>query len=157
MKVQKPTRDRNPPKPLEMIDNPRNLQNPPGRCPGRGAGPENTKQLAKHCSAVQCSAVQCSATEKTFAGKKIPFCILNHKQAQHEGVRYGCNQCDYKAPYNGQLTKHKQDQHEGVRFGCDQCEYKATIKGHLARHKRPSWNTYKREKAVPAWMSYSSK
>ena len=38
-----------------------------------------------------------------------------HKQAQHKGVRFGCDQCDYKACQQGDLIKHKNGKHEGVR------------------------------------------
>ena len=54
----------------------------------------------------------------------------------HEGVGYGCDQCDYKAVHKGHLKIHKESKHEGVRYGCDQCDYKATLKTDLKRHKQ---------------------
>ena len=31
-----------------------------------------------------------------------------------------------KLPIRAYLTTHKQSKHEGVKYECDQCEYKAT-------------------------------
>ena len=38
---------------------------------------------------------------------------------------YGCDQCKFKATQQGDLKKHKQSKHEGVRYGWNQCDYKA--------------------------------
>ena len=54
-----------------------------------------------------------------------------HKQSVHEGVKYPCRQCDYKATSKGNLTQHKRVVHEGVKYPCRQCDHKATSKGHL--------------------------
>ena len=32
--------------------------------------------------------------------------LLKHKKSIHEGVKYPCDQCDYKATEKGQLLKH---------------------------------------------------
>ena len=58
--------------------------------------------------------------------------LTTHRQSKHEGVRYYCDQCDYKATLHIRLTTHKQSKHEGVRYECDHCDYKATQKSNLA-------------------------
>ena len=49
----------------------------------------------------------------------------------HEGIKYQCDHCDYKATQKGSLKKHKMSVHEGIKYQCDQCEYKAAQKGDL--------------------------
>ena len=34
----------------------------------------------------------------------------------------------------GSLKRHKESIHEGVRYSCDKCDYKATILNNLKRH-----------------------
>ena len=57
-----------------------------------------------------------------------------HFKSKHEGVKYPCYQCDYKATQKGNLLTHLKSKHEGVKYPCDQCDYKATEKGNLLRH-----------------------
>ena len=38
--------------------------------------------------------------------------------------------------WNSDLSKHKQPEHEGVIYECDQCEYKATDNDYPSRHKK---------------------
>ena len=47
-----------------------------------------------------------------------------------------CNQCDYKIPEQGNLTKHKLNKHEDVNYACNQCTYEATTKGRLKHHQK---------------------
>ena len=42
-----------------------------------------------------------------------------HIQSKHEGVKYACDQCDYQASYQSDLTKHIKSKHEGIKCGCD--------------------------------------
>ena len=37
-----------------------------------------------------------------------------HLKSVHEGVIYGCNQCDYRATTQGNLTSHINLMHEGL-------------------------------------------
>ena len=62
--------------------------------------------------------------------------LLEPKISIHEGVRFPCEQCDYKATRRGHLLRHKQLIHEGVivMVPCDQCDYKAKEKRSLTKH-----------------------
>ena len=57
------------------------------------------------------------------------------KMSVHEGIKYHCDQCDYKATLKSNLKKHNMSIHEGIKYQCDQCDYKATQKGNLKGHK----------------------
>ena len=60
--------------------------------------------------------------------------LLTHIKSIHKGVKYPCDQCDYKATYKNHLLKHIKSRHEGVKYNCDQCDYKATFKHNLLSH-----------------------
>ena len=60
--------------------------------------------------------------------------IRNNKAIKKEGVRYFCNQCDYQAGYQSDLTRHIQSKHEGVKYACNQCGYQATRQSRLTIH-----------------------
>ena len=42
---------------------------------------------------------------------------------------------DLEANFAGHLKEHVESIHEGVRYSCDQCDYRATTKGNLKRHE----------------------
>ena len=57
--------------------------------------------------------------------------IKEHKESVHDGQRYPCHKCDYKA------TSKSHDAapiHNVQRYPCDQCDYKATLKQSLKLH-----------------------
>ena len=62
--------------------------------------------------------------------------LLTHVQSKHEGVRFPCDQCDYKAVQKPSLVRHIKTVHEGVKFPCEECDYKAAQKFTLMRHKK---------------------
>ena len=68
--------------------------------------------------------------------------LKKHIDSIHTGVCYPCDQCDYKATVTGSLKKHVESTHEGVRYPCDQCDYKATTKGSLKRHQKRKHQWY---------------
>ena len=49
-----------------------------------------------------------------------------HKQSVHQDVKYACDQCEYQATSQVNLTKHIQSKHEGIRYACDQCDQQFT-------------------------------
>ena len=38
---------------------------------------------------------------------------------------YGCNECDYDKSQKGILNRYKMANHEGVIFSCNQCDFTA--------------------------------
>ena len=57
-----------------------------------------------------------------------------HHKARHEGVKYPCIRCGFKASSKRFLLSHSKGKHEGVKFLCVQCHYKASQKGTLLIH-----------------------
>ena len=52
-----------------------------------------------------------------------------HVKSVHDGVKYNCERCDYKATTKSSLCMyivHVQSIHEGVKYNCKICDYKAT-------------------------------
>ena len=52
------------------------------------------------------------------------------------GVEYYLNQCNFQTSYTSYLRSHMQIRHEGQRYSCDYCEYRATKLKELERHKQ---------------------
>ena len=61
--------------------------------------------------------------------------LKTHQESKHEGVRFECDKCDYKAMQMGNLKTHKESKHECVRYECDKCDYKATQLSNLETNK----------------------
>ena len=61
--------------------------------------------------------------------------LKQHKENIYKGVRYACDSCDYNATTTDNLKKHKDFMHKGIRYSCDLCDYTATRKDHLKLHK----------------------
>ena len=51
-----------------------------------------------------------------------------------EGVKYPCDQCDYKATLPHHLQQHIKSIHDGVKYPCNKCDYKATRPDNLQQH-----------------------
>merc|ERR1711884_758069 len=62
------------------------------------------------------------------------FDLQTHIKSVHEGQKFQCPQCEYKATRKGHLQTHIKSVHEGQKFHCPQCEYKATRIDSLQRH-----------------------
>ena len=52
----------------------------------------------------------------------------------NKGVKFPCDQCDYRATKKCNLLTHINSIHRGFQLLCGQCDYKATQKGHLLTH-----------------------
>ena len=62
--------------------------------------------------------------------------LLRHIKSRHEGVKYPCNQCDYNTTQKTYyLLTHMKSKHKGVKYPCDQCDYKATQRYALSKHQ----------------------
>ena len=66
--------------------------------------------------------------------------LMTHIKSRHEGVKFPCDQCDYKATLKRNLLTHIESLHKGITFACDQCEYKATYKNALLKHQKRKHN-----------------
>ena len=62
--------------------------------------------------------------------------LTSHQQSIHEGKKYPCRECDYKATTNSNITTHQQSIHEGKKFLCLECDFKATTKSSLTKHQQ---------------------
>ena len=60
--------------------------------------------------------------------------LIMHMKSEHEGVKYPCDQCDYKATWKHSLKRHFKSKHVGVKHACDQCDHKATQRSDLFIH-----------------------
>ena len=60
--------------------------------------------------------------------------LLTHKQTDHQGVKYACDQCDFQTTQQGHLTVHKQSKHEAEKYACNRCDKKFTLQSSLIRH-----------------------
>ena len=74
---------------------------------------------------------QCPDCGKEFS---IRHAMLRHHRSAHQGVRYPCSQCDFKAAFSSDLKKHVESAHEGVKYPCNHCQYQATQRINLNRH-----------------------
>ena len=96
----------------------------------------------------QTSMYQCPFALCEFETKWTSY-LKTHIKNIHEGKKFKCNQCEYRANKKGNLLKHISEVH-GVdryilrnnteneplqcRYPCSKCDYKATQKANLQRH-----------------------
>ena len=60
-----------------------------------------------------------------------------HKQANHIGIKYTCNQCDFESEILKEIdTHHQNEKHQGMKFQCRFCKYKASCRGNLKIHRQ---------------------
>ena len=59
--------------------------------------------------------------------------LYTHIKGAHEGLKYYCNDCDYKATHRGTVTTHIKAGHEGERNFVN-CEYNATARSSFLQH-----------------------
>ena len=80
------------------------------------------------------SPARTSASPVTWSASSTSVTVSRRIKSKHKGVKFPCDQCNYKATQRGHLLRHIKSIHDGVKFPCDQCDYKATQKGDLLRH-----------------------
>ena len=96
--------------------------------------PENNIRKKEPCNQISITnpkSTECPDCGKGFARKHV---MLDHYRNKHEGIKYPCNLCDYKANDRSNLRQHVKSKHEGVKYPCNQCYYQATMKNDLKRH-----------------------
>ena len=70
-------------------------------------------------------------------GGKFKCYQCGYKAMQRgKDVMFPCDQCYYKATARSTLLSHLKSVHEGVKYPCDQCDYKATARRNLRTHKK---------------------
>ena len=71
--------------------------------------------------------------------------ITEHKKAQHDGVKFYCDQCDFKSSWRSMLFGHVKAVYEGIKYNCDQCDCTAQ-KRLLIRNKQHIYEETKCDK-----------
>ena len=59
-----------------------------------------------------------------------------HRRSIHEGIRYFCDYCDFKATTQGHLKIHRQSKHEGILYSCNNCDYQTKRQDSLKIHQQ---------------------
>ena len=62
--------------------------------------------------------------------------IFNHIKILHEGVKFGCNQCESTFDRHSDRMAHIKAIHEGLKYDCNQCDYRANQQSNLTTHIR---------------------
>ena len=76
----------------------------------------------------------CADCGKVFTRKSN---VMDHHRAEHEGVRYPCNKCNYQAKQKALLRVHMEGKHNGKRLRCgDGCNFQTGWKKSLRRHRK---------------------
>ena len=74
---------------------------------------------------------QCPICHKLFTQKGS---MRRHVAYKHQGEKYLCNKCDYRATTNGALKIHTDALHDGVKLDCSYCDKKFTQSSNLKIH-----------------------
>ena len=75
---------------------------------------------------------KCDQCDATFIDKRA---MRNHKGYKHEGIRWPCNICSYKATTKRHLDVHVDKVHLGLnKIKCKQCDFKTNGYGKLDSH-----------------------
>ena len=62
---------------------------------------------------------------------------MNINQNSENGLKgVKCTECGHRVKSGSSLSQHIRVVHEGMKYPCRQCDYKATSQNHLARHRR---------------------
>ena len=60
----------------------------------------------------------------------------HHNETKHEGMKYQCRSCNYRATLQGNLKIHRQAMHEGQTYNCDVCDFTASTPRTVGWHKK---------------------
>ena len=97
-------------------------------CPKEYAEPHDLKNHKK--SAHEGVYFQCDQCKKTYSQHKI---LLKHER-EHHGLEDNCKQCYKSFKGKDAMNHHIDRQHGGLRFMCDQCDFKANRNFELKVH-----------------------
>ena len=95
----------------------------------RTKGSLYTHNLMEHSEDKEILCDQCSYSTKC---KSL---LQRHIEAQHEGVTFQCEFCDYRSNKNA-LYQHIRRCHGKELYLCDQCDYSNKVKTNLIQHKK---------------------
>ena len=60
--------------------------------------------------------------------------LKTHVESIYDRRTFQCNQSNFIASFKAGLNQHIRAAHEGVKYQCQHCVYKATQRGHLKTH-----------------------
>ena len=60
--------------------------------------------------------------------------LKKHVDAEHEGITYLCDKCDYKVKGMDNIKMHVASQHKRVLYSCGKCDYETTCKLTIIQH-----------------------
>ena len=86
--------------------------------------------------------VQCPDCGKILSTKKR---LRFHIESKHEGLRWPCNQCDFKAWERCSLNSHIRAihrSHQPLKFKCENCDYETLKKEDLNVHAKKHHTTH---------------
>ena len=82
-----------------------------------------------------CDESPTNSKEQALSAQQVSFLSEEKIQRNDDGL-FCCNLCEYSNKAKCAVKKHFMSKHEGVRYGCSNCEYKATTPFNLAQHVR---------------------
>ena len=66
--------------------------------------------------------------------KSLPY-LKRHIDSKHQGLRFPCSICEYRAFYKHDLDNHMKAKHMEATFKCEKCDYSTHCKSNLTKHK----------------------
>ena len=97
----------------------------PKMCEHCGYRTTHSGRLKRHVRAVHLKAENCHCKD-CGARFSTSYHLKRHVNTKHKGVRYNCDQCDYKATQLGHLKTHIRVVHLKIKnYSCEECDYKA--------------------------------
>jgi len=107
------------------------------KCPFCGLVVNKREQLGNHVAKEHnmtgLTGYQCDICPKLFKLRRL-YALRWHKETDHEGISYHCQQCDHNSKSPLRLQHHQQAKHDGIQFMCDKCQYKTRYKRNLTSH-----------------------
>jgi len=93
--------------------------------------PSNTNDSQRVVKKKRCQCDLCDKSYHEESGLRL------HKESKHLGIKYKCDQCDYKATTKYSLEyNHKKRMHERLTITCDICDFSALTVSDINKHKR---------------------
>ena len=65
--------------------------------------------------------------------------------SKHEGLRFACDLCDYKAVRFSTLKRHTESVHDGTKYLCKYCSYQTSHTQEFKKHMNDCHKSIKEE------------